>query len=196
MTQTGEVHLLLKMKSIPCIASGKHPIIQDFQTWMRTSSHHLYEQQQTNNISAVGKDVYFGCLATRYGEDCERPCSHNCINGTCHANNGTCTLGCDGNYFDAKCQNALYDGSYISNSKQAIYIGSVTGVVGSLLVVMVLIHFFRSRKRENIYSTSGVAYKENNYDQLIFKIPVEVDRREKNKPQARNPNEEVYENNL
>ena len=48
-----------------------------------------------------------GCLQS-YGENCQYPCSKNCVNQTCDRFHGICQFGCETGYIGQKCEQGIY----------------------------------------------------------------------------------------
>ncbi|XP_067678865.1 scavenger receptor class F member 1-like [Haliotis asinina] len=44
-----------------------------------------------------------GCVPGRWGHKCQKPCTGNCDQSTCHQDEGTCVLGCTDGWFGQLC---------------------------------------------------------------------------------------------
>ncbi|XP_062613537.1 receptor-type tyrosine-protein phosphatase T-like, partial [Saccostrea cucullata] len=145
------------------------------------------------------------CRPNFYGANCTEKCSSNCLNGHCHAINGTCLGGCRSGFLGDQCGVVLPQSSPSDIPVSAIGagVGTVVFVIVAIIIVFLFIRFRRQKSDKK--STPHVSYSGDNLnifsraDNKLYtnignvSVPIEDPEEE---PQTENPEEAVYYNDL
>ncbi|XP_062588935.1 protein draper-like, partial [Saccostrea cucullata] len=145
------------------------------------------------------------CRPDFHGANCTEKCSRSCLNGLCHAENGTCLDGCKQGFVGDQCGVALSRSgpSDIPVSAIGAGLGGVVFVIMIVIIVILLIRF--RRQKSNNKSEHSVSYSSDNLnispraDNKLYtnigNVPVTIEDPEE-EPQIENPEEAVYYNDL
>ncbi|XP_062607703.1 protein draper-like isoform X2 [Saccostrea cucullata] len=123
------------------------------------------------------------CRQDFYGSDCSKKCSSNCLDGHCHAENGSCLGGCKSGFFGEQCTlgfstiKEIQEGDGISKTS-SIIISVISTLFGLTLIctgVKIVLNKRkrRNRRRENDQAISMPACSANSvqepqcYEQII-----------------------------